>query len=84
MFKTSIPTRRYSRDSRDTRDSRDSRDSRDRDRRDTRDSRDSRNVFDLEGFNPDVKLEYKDEHGRSLNKKEAWRQMSHAFHGKVC
>lgn len=33
-------------------------------------------------YKPDVKLEYIDEHGRLLNRKEAFRQLSHRFHGK--
>lgn len=32
---------------------------------------------------PDVNLEYHDEHGRKLNAKEAFRQLSHKFHGKA-
>ncbi|KAJ8309186.1 hypothetical protein KUTeg_014060 [Tegillarca granosa] len=35
-----------------------------------------------EGYKPDVKLEYVDDSGRSLNAKEAFRQLSHRFHGK--
>lgn len=34
------------------------------------------------GYKPDVKLEYADETGRQLNQKEAFRQLSHRFHGK--
>ncbi|KAH3855507.1 U4/U6.U5 tri-snRNP-associated protein 1-like isoform X5 [Dreissena polymorpha] len=34
------------------------------------------------GYKPDVKLEYADESGRQLNEKEAFRQLSHRFHGK--
>lgn len=37
---------------------------------------------DLKNFKPDVKLEYVDELGRQLNAKEAFRQLSHKFHGK--
>jgi len=33
-------------------------------------------------YKPNVELKYHDEHGRSLNQKEAFKQMSHAFHGK--
>ncbi|KAK1807867.1 hypothetical protein LTR12_017776 [Friedmanniomyces endolithicus] len=33
-------------------------------------------------YRPDVKLEYHDEFGRSMNQKEAFKHMSHAFHGK--
>ncbi|XP_046564938.1 U4/U6.U5 tri-snRNP-associated protein 1-like [Haliotis rubra] len=37
---------------------------------------------DKDGYKPDVKLEYVDESGRCLNPKEAFRQLSHRFHGK--
>ncbi|RWS28599.1 U4/U6.U5 tri-snRNP-associated protein 1-like protein [Leptotrombidium deliense] len=37
---------------------------------------------DKDGYKPDVKLEYIDEHGRILNQKEAFRVLSHKFHGK--
>lgn len=33
-------------------------------------------------YKPDVKLEYVDNDGRKLNAKEAFRQLSHRFHGK--
>ncbi|KNC96399.1 U4/U6-U5 snRNP complex subunit SNU66 [Spizellomyces punctatus DAOM BR117] len=32
---------------------------------------------------PDVNLDYHDEYGRKLNAKEAFRQLSHKFHGKA-
>ena len=35
-----------------------------------------------EGYKPGFKLEYIDEAGRNLNQKEAFRQLSHRFHGK--
>ncbi|XP_062867763.1 U4/U6.U5 tri-snRNP-associated protein 1 [Trichomycterus rosablanca] len=35
-----------------------------------------------EGYRPDVKIEYVDESGRKLTPKEAFRQLSHRFHGK--
>lgn len=35
-----------------------------------------------DGYKPDVKLEYVDDSGRMLNQKEAFRQLSHRFHGK--
>ncbi|NP_001079496.1 SART1, U4/U6.U5 tri-snRNP-associated protein 1 S homeolog isoform X1 [Xenopus laevis] len=35
-----------------------------------------------EGYKPDVKIEYVDETGRKLCPKEAFRQLSHRFHGK--
>lgn len=38
--------------------------------------------LELKGYKPSFKLEYKDEHGRDVGQKEAFRAMSHAFHGK--
>ncbi|NXX41360.1 SNUT1 protein, partial [Tricholaema leucomelas] len=35
-----------------------------------------------EGYRPEVKIEYVDETGRRLTPKEAFRQLSHRFHGK--
>ncbi|XP_044754550.1 U4/U6.U5 tri-snRNP-associated protein 1 [Coccinella septempunctata] len=35
-----------------------------------------------DGFKPNVKLEYIDDDGRILNSKEAFRYLSHKFHGK--
>lgn len=35
-----------------------------------------------EHYRPDVKLEYCDESGRRMNQKEAFRCLSHRFHGK--
>lgn len=35
-----------------------------------------------EAYKPDVKIEYVDESGRRLTPKEAFRQLSHRFHGK--
>jgi len=35
-----------------------------------------------EGYRPDVKLEYVDDHGRPIPPKEAFRALSHRFHGK--
>jgi len=32
-------------------------------------------------YKPDIKLEYHDEYGRTLSTKEAWKQLSHTFHG---
>eukprot|EP01135_Chromosphaera_perkinsii_P000612 Nk52_evm15s136 gene=Nk52_evmTU15s136 len=32
-------------------------------------------------YKPNVKLEYVDEHGKQLNQKEAFRELSHKFHG---
>ncbi|KAI5370196.1 Putative SNU66/SART1 family protein [Septoria linicola] len=33
-------------------------------------------------YRPEVKLQYHDEHGREMNQKEAFKHLSHAFHGK--
>ncbi|TKA32750.1 hypothetical protein B0A50_00975 [Salinomyces thailandicus] len=33
-------------------------------------------------YRPDVKLEYHDEFGREMNRKEAFKHLSHMFHGK--
>ncbi|KAI0030132.1 SART-1 family-domain-containing protein [Vararia minispora EC-137] len=33
-------------------------------------------------YKPDVKIEYHDEYGRTLTPKEAWKALSHRFHGK--
>ncbi len=35
-----------------------------------------------EHYRPDVKLEYVDDNGRRVNEKEAFRLLSHRFHGK--
>lgn len=35
-----------------------------------------------DGYKPDVNIEYVDESGRKLTPKEAFRQLSHRFHGK--
>lgn len=35
-----------------------------------------------EHYRPEVKLEYVDEGGRKMNAKEAFRALSHRFHGK--
>jgi len=37
---------------------------------------------EMEGYKPDVKLEYVDDHGRPIPPKEAFRALSHRFHGK--
>lgn len=34
-------------------------------------------------YKPDIKLEYYDEYGRTLSTKEAWKQLSHTFHGNA-
>ena len=35
-----------------------------------------------EGYKPDVNIEYVDDTGRRMNEKEAFRYLSHRFHGK--
>lgn len=35
-----------------------------------------------QGYKPEIKLEYVDEQGREMSKKEAFRTLSHRFHGK--
>lgn len=37
---------------------------------------------DKDNFKPNIKLEYIDDNGRILNLKEAFRYLSHKFHGK--
>nr|KAG5696993.1 hypothetical protein BaRGS_008455 [Batillaria attramentaria] len=37
---------------------------------------------DKDGYKPEIRLEYVDDSGRNLNPKEAFRQLSHRFHGK--
>lgn len=49
--------------------------------RDQQESRQLADVFNRE-YKPDVQLKYVDEHGRLMNKKEAFKQLSHQFHGK--
>lgn len=34
-------------------------------------------------YNPDINIEYHDEFGRTLSQKEAWKRLSHVFHGKA-
>ena len=36
-----------------------------------------------EGYRPNVELKYIDEHGRRLDQKEAFKELSHQFHGKT-
>ncbi|CAJ2511115.1 Uu.00g067400.m01.CDS01 [Anthostomella pinea] len=50
-----------------------------------RDQDTSRQMVDLfnKGYKPNVELKYHDEFGRSLDKKEAFKLMSHQFHGKT-
>jgi U4/U6.U5 tri-snRNP-associated protein 1 len=49
--------------------------------RDQLESRQMADVFNRE-YKPDVQLKYVDEHGRSMNQKEAFKHLSHQFHGK--
>ncbi|KAI8963375.1 SART-1 protein [Daldinia sp. FL1419] len=49
-----------------------------------RDQQASRQLVDLfnKGYKPNVELKYHDEYGRSLDQKEAFKHLSHQFHGK--
>ena len=49
--------------------------------RDQQESRQISAAFDRE-YRPVVELKYVDEHGRHMGPKEAFKQMSHQFHGK--
>ncbi|KKK26191.1 DNA binding protein [Aspergillus rambellii] len=49
--------------------------------RDQQDARHMAEVFNKE-YKPDIQLRYIDEFGRSMNQKEAFKHMSHQFHGK--
>lgn len=49
--------------------------------RDQQEARHMADVFNRE-YQPDIQLRYVDEFGRHLNKKEAFKQLSHQFHGK--
>ena len=49
--------------------------------RDQQDSRQMADVFNRE-YKPDVQLKYVDEHGRLMDQKEAFKHLSHQFHGK--
>ena len=35
-----------------------------------------------QGYKPNIELKYTDEHGRNLDQKEAFKHLSHQFHGK--
>ncbi|KAJ7285000.1 SART-1 family-domain-containing protein [Mycena rebaudengoi] len=48
--------------------------------REQQEIRDTVELF--KSYKPDVNLVYYDEHGRSLTPKEAWKALSHRFHGK--
>jgi U4/U6.U5 tri-snRNP-associated protein 1 len=49
-----------------------------------RDQQESRQLADLfnKDYKPSVDLKYIDEYGRSMNQKEAFKHLSHQFHGK--
>lgn len=49
--------------------------------RDQQESRQMTDIFSRE-YKPDVQLKYVDEFGRSMNQKEAFKHLSHQFHGK--
>lgn len=49
--------------------------------RDQKESREMADVFNRE-YKPDVQLKYVDDHGRLMNQKEAFKHLSHQFHGK--
>ncbi|KAJ9353905.1 transcriptional regulator family: SART1 [Paecilomyces variotii] len=49
--------------------------------RDQQESRQMAEIFNRE-YKPDVQLKYVDEHGRLMNQKEAFKHLSHQFHGK--
>ncbi|SLM33393.1 SART-1 protein [Lasallia pustulata] len=49
--------------------------------RDQQESRQMADIFNRE-YKPDVQLKYVDEFGRSMNQKEAFKHLSHQFHGK--
>lgn len=40
------------------------------------------NMESFKNYKPDVNIVYYDEHGRALTPKEAWKALSHKFHGK--
>ncbi|KAJ7158746.1 SART-1 family-domain-containing protein [Mycena filopes] len=48
--------------------------------REQQEKRDTEELF--KSYKPDVNLVYYDEYGRSLTPKEAWKALSHRFHGK--
>ncbi|KAI9873505.1 MAG: hypothetical protein M1830_000338, partial [Pleopsidium flavum] len=49
--------------------------------RDQQESRQMADIFNRE-YKPDVQLKYVDDHGRMMNQKEAFKHLSHQFHGK--
>ena len=49
-----------------------------------REKREAQEAADrFKDYTPDVKLEYHDEFGRTLSQKEAWKRLSHVFHGNA-
>ncbi|KAJ8502715.1 hypothetical protein ONZ45_g11498 [Pleurotus djamor] len=48
--------------------------------REQQEARDNLDAF--KNYKPDVEIKYYDEFGRSLTPKEAWKALSHKFHGK--
>lgn len=50
----------------------------------TADMVESRRLAELfnKEYTPNIELKYVDEHGRQMNQKEAFKQLSHQFHGK--
>lgn len=49
--------------------------------RDQHESRQMADIFNRE-YRPDIEIKYTDEFGRSMNQKEAFKHLSHQFHGK--
>ncbi|KAJ5272698.1 hypothetical protein N7478_007823 [Penicillium angulare] len=49
--------------------------------RDQQEARQMAEIFSKE-YKPDVQLKYTDEYGRAMNQKEAFKHLSHQFHGK--
>ncbi|KAI9833396.1 MAG: hypothetical protein M1826_007494 [Phylliscum demangeonii] len=49
--------------------------------RDQYESRQMADIFNRE-YKPDIEIKYTDEFGRQLNQKEAFKHLSHQFHGK--
>ncbi|KAG8899614.1 hypothetical protein FRB99_006534 [Tulasnella sp. 403] len=48
-----------------------------------REQQDAREMMDaFKNYKPDVKIVYHDEYGREMGMKEAWKALSHRFHGK--
>lgn len=49
--------------------------------REQREAREALEIF--KAYKPDVNLKYHDEFGREMTPKEAWKSLSHKFHGKT-